>query len=282
MEFMKIVHMGLNNRHLRPKSGGYFHPTNATDVLTAPLHSQRHLSDVPDIQPSVNVVHFEGDPVPASSQRRKPKVDMTPLDDLPPPMPATPTPPPPPLSLSVEEIVIPDDSLTAELLNEQVWLIVNSEEVWLWWNNEIFEIFQKFKPCQSLFDFLESSFSTEAFWIFEALLWFDEIFQYLRLNYRMLFNVTFVGAKQWQIDELFIRLDKSNGNWHGNSHVSSLLGTCFHFLCYFNHWIRFWTSWIYNEPTSLTNIISICQWKSLEIHQFAQIPTIPIERTECK
>ena len=122
MEFMKIVHMGLNNRHLRPKSSGYFHATNATDVLTAPLHSQRLLSDVSDAPQPVNVVHFEGDAVPISSRRRKPKIDATSLDELPPPIPATPSPPPPPPphSPSVEEIVLPDDSPTAELLNEQV------------------------------------------------------------------------------------------------------------------------------------------------------------------
>ena len=164
MEFMKIVHMGLNNRHLRPKTGGYFHATNATDVLTAPLHPQRHLSEPSghnDMPQSVNVVHFEGDtvPVPGRSRRSKLPSDATPVDEMPlPPPPApmagTPSPPgpspllpppapspllpppapspllpplplplpplpPPPHSLSVEEIVLPDDSPTAELLSEQ-------------------------------------------------------------------------------------------------------------------------------------------------------------------
>ncbi|RXG51268.1 putative G-protein coupled receptor [Armadillidium vulgare] len=34
IEFMKIVHMEMNNRHLKPKPGGYFTEKNVTLVGT--------------------------------------------------------------------------------------------------------------------------------------------------------------------------------------------------------------------------------------------------------
>lgn len=37
IEFMKIVHMEMNNRHLRPKPGGYFSAANTTVVLQSPI-----------------------------------------------------------------------------------------------------------------------------------------------------------------------------------------------------------------------------------------------------
>jgi len=144
MEFMKIVHMGLNNRHLKPKSGGYFHASNATDVLTAPLHvQQRHLSDaLTPATPSISsdaengvpspktVVRFEGDPITSAvshHHRRRSAaknaakslnadvvVDVDPVADSLKQSAELHSP-------SVEELVeMPDDSPTAELLNEQV------------------------------------------------------------------------------------------------------------------------------------------------------------------
>ncbi|XP_068915920.1 probable G-protein coupled receptor CG31760 [Tenebrio molitor] len=40
IEFMKIVHMEINNRHVKPKSGGYFTTLNAPTVVHSPLSRQ--------------------------------------------------------------------------------------------------------------------------------------------------------------------------------------------------------------------------------------------------
>lgn len=40
IEFMKIVHMEINNRHVKPKTGGYFNSLNAPTVLHSPLTKQ--------------------------------------------------------------------------------------------------------------------------------------------------------------------------------------------------------------------------------------------------
>lgn len=40
IEFMKIVHMEVNNRHVKPKTGGYFNSSNAPTVLQSPLTKQ--------------------------------------------------------------------------------------------------------------------------------------------------------------------------------------------------------------------------------------------------
>ncbi|XP_023313125.1 probable G-protein coupled receptor CG31760 [Anoplophora glabripennis] len=40
IEFMKIVHMEMNNRHVKPKSGGYFTTLNAPTVVHSPLTKQ--------------------------------------------------------------------------------------------------------------------------------------------------------------------------------------------------------------------------------------------------
>lgn len=37
IEFMKIVHMEMNNRHLKPKSGGYFSAANVPVSLQSPV-----------------------------------------------------------------------------------------------------------------------------------------------------------------------------------------------------------------------------------------------------
>lgn len=34
---MKIVHMEMNNRHVKPKSGGYFSTTNAPNIVQSPI-----------------------------------------------------------------------------------------------------------------------------------------------------------------------------------------------------------------------------------------------------
>lgn len=36
MEFMKIVHMEMNNRHLKMKAGGYFSSSNTAIMLPSP------------------------------------------------------------------------------------------------------------------------------------------------------------------------------------------------------------------------------------------------------
>ncbi len=72
MEFMKIVHMGLNNPHLRSKNSGYFHNTSACmQTHASPMPPARPMaplsvaiaaggpSRAPDNAPAV--VHFEGD-----------------------------------------------------------------------------------------------------------------------------------------------------------------------------------------------------------------------------
>jgi len=43
MEYMKIVHMEMQNRHLKPKAGGYFsgHHTNTVVTLQSPLGGTR-------------------------------------------------------------------------------------------------------------------------------------------------------------------------------------------------------------------------------------------------
>ncbi|PSN35402.1 putative G-protein coupled receptor, partial [Blattella germanica] len=37
IEFMKIVHMEMNNRHLKPKPGGYFNAANTAVTLQSPV-----------------------------------------------------------------------------------------------------------------------------------------------------------------------------------------------------------------------------------------------------
>jgi hypothetical protein len=37
IEFMKIVHMEINNRHLKPKPGGYFNAANTAVTLQSPV-----------------------------------------------------------------------------------------------------------------------------------------------------------------------------------------------------------------------------------------------------
>lgn len=37
IEFMKIVHMEVNNRHVKPKTGGYFSSLNAPSLIQSPL-----------------------------------------------------------------------------------------------------------------------------------------------------------------------------------------------------------------------------------------------------
>jgi len=37
---MKIVHMEMNNRHIKPKPGGYFNTLNAPMALQSPLSKQ--------------------------------------------------------------------------------------------------------------------------------------------------------------------------------------------------------------------------------------------------
>lgn len=37
IEFMKIVHMEINNRHLKPKPGGYFSTANTAVTLQSPV-----------------------------------------------------------------------------------------------------------------------------------------------------------------------------------------------------------------------------------------------------
>jgi G protein-coupled receptor 158 len=47
IEFMKIVHMEINNRHVKPKSGGYFTTLNAPTVVHSPLSRQGYLLSKP-------------------------------------------------------------------------------------------------------------------------------------------------------------------------------------------------------------------------------------------
>ncbi|RZB40457.1 7tm 3 and/or DivIVA domain containing protein, partial [Asbolus verrucosus] len=47
IEFMKIVHMEINNRHVKPKSGGYFTTLNAPTVVHSPLSRQGCLLSKP-------------------------------------------------------------------------------------------------------------------------------------------------------------------------------------------------------------------------------------------
>ncbi|CAH1966743.1 unnamed protein product [Acanthoscelides obtectus] len=37
IEFMKIVHMEINNRHVKPKAGGYFSTLNAPAMMHSPM-----------------------------------------------------------------------------------------------------------------------------------------------------------------------------------------------------------------------------------------------------
>lgn len=60
IEFMKIVHMEMYNRHLKPKPGGYFTTANVT--LYSPMNAKSSgaarakMSIVPD-EPSVTSAH---------------------------------------------------------------------------------------------------------------------------------------------------------------------------------------------------------------------------------
>ncbi|CAH1098498.1 unnamed protein product [Psylliodes chrysocephalus] len=47
IEFMKIVHMESNNRHVKPKSGGYFSAQNAPNVVHSPLTKQGYILGQP-------------------------------------------------------------------------------------------------------------------------------------------------------------------------------------------------------------------------------------------
>ncbi|KAL0275052.1 UNVERIFIED_CONTAM: hypothetical protein PYX00_003034 [Menopon gallinae] len=48
IEFMKIVHMETNNRHLKPKTGGYFHVNSAqSTALQAPAKPKTYFGKVP-------------------------------------------------------------------------------------------------------------------------------------------------------------------------------------------------------------------------------------------
>ncbi|XP_060523083.1 probable G-protein coupled receptor CG31760 isoform X2 [Cylas formicarius] len=48
IEFMKIVHMEMNNRHIKPKAGGYFSALNAPMVVHSPLTKQGILNKPPE------------------------------------------------------------------------------------------------------------------------------------------------------------------------------------------------------------------------------------------
>ncbi|XP_076275307.1 putative G-protein coupled receptor CG31760 [Rhynchophorus ferrugineus] len=48
IEFMKIVHMEMNNRHIKPKAGGYFTSLNAPMVVHSPLSKQGLLNKPPE------------------------------------------------------------------------------------------------------------------------------------------------------------------------------------------------------------------------------------------
>ncbi|CAG9767118.1 unnamed protein product [Ceutorhynchus assimilis] len=48
IEFMKIVHMEMNNRHIKPKVGGYFTSLNAPMVVHSPLTKQGILNKPPE------------------------------------------------------------------------------------------------------------------------------------------------------------------------------------------------------------------------------------------
>ena len=122
MEFMKIVHMGINNPHLKSKVSGYFHSSSANMHMHAsPMPSRQSAGSGVGHPPSNNasgsaaVVHFEGDPHTLNlNLLNHSKTSPTPT--------SIPAPPPPAhikLPSPVEEHLA-DDSPTAELLSERV------------------------------------------------------------------------------------------------------------------------------------------------------------------
>lgn len=127
MEFMKIVHMGVNNPHLKPKPGGYFShghhtpPTIATGHIgSIPAASDTCLLRRTQLEPlcSPAVVHFDSDVLLSRKDSGKhPKSQSVPLRG---PTgkasaPASPCAGPASLSAVVDDVVL-DDSPTAELL----------------------------------------------------------------------------------------------------------------------------------------------------------------------
>jgi hypothetical protein len=138
MEFMKIVHMGINNPHLKSKVSGYFHSSSANMHMHAsPMPSRQSAGSGVGHPPSNNasgsaaVVHFEGDPHTLNlNLLNHSKTSPTPTA-LPAPTPTAlpaPTPtalpaPPPPAHIKLPSPVeehLADDSPTAELLSERV------------------------------------------------------------------------------------------------------------------------------------------------------------------
>lgn len=86
MEFMKIVHMEMNNRHLKPKPGGYFSEKNS--IMNAAQ------------SPGAKTVATPATPKGGGdSGNENSSVRLSPA---------------------------------AELASERVWLVAQSEEVWLW------------------------------------------------------------------------------------------------------------------------------------------------------
>ncbi|KAG5872574.1 hypothetical protein JTB14_020966 [Gonioctena quinquepunctata] len=51
IEFMKIVHMESNNRHVKPKIGGYFSSLNAPSLVHSPITKQGCLLGQPGKPP---------------------------------------------------------------------------------------------------------------------------------------------------------------------------------------------------------------------------------------
>lgn len=146
MEFMKIVHMGVNNPHLKPKPGGYFsHGNVATSAAAAAVVSVAAATSVATVaapgsgpgstspstagessllqkrgasllEPAVVHFNYESDVLlsrKSSSRQIQPSS----------------------LGVVVDDANVLDDSPTAELLPNsgpsKLWLVVNSEEVWL-------------------------------------------------------------------------------------------------------------------------------------------------------
>lgn len=152
MEFMKIVHMGVNNPHLKPKPGGYFsHGNVATSAAAAAVVSVAAATSVATVaapgsgpgstspstagessllqkrgasllEPAVVHFNYESDVLlsrKSSSRQIQPSS----------------------LGVVVDDANVLDDSPTAELLPNsgpsKLWLVVNSEEVWLWKMNDV-------------------------------------------------------------------------------------------------------------------------------------------------
>lgn len=112
IEFMKIVHMEMHNRHLKPKPGGYFNAANTPAALQSPISFR------PVFSFGKSSVTTNEDP--NNSNSNSVSGNMTSLQQHIPERPTSFN------TSSGSNIISHNDKITA---SDKVWLVANSEEV---------------------------------------------------------------------------------------------------------------------------------------------------------